>query len=133
LLEAAFHVKTDYLNNPVLLAYLRSAISDGHIVGLSITANDLRSTTPSDFLNWLASISKKMTAATTSSYKLTYLRFPFMEAGYPTDLVKSLVDSGYVITTFNLDSKDYAATGNSGQILQAFKDSLDPIVPPAKG
>ena len=56
-----------------------------------------------------------------------------MEAGYPTDLVKALVDAGYVITTFNLDSKDYGASGKDGQILQSFKDSLDPIVAPAKG
>ncbi|RKP20771.1 hypothetical protein ROZALSC1DRAFT_27765 [Rozella allomycis CSF55] len=130
--KAAFHVKVEYLNNPVILAYLRSAINDRHIVGLRLNNDDIRG----DPKAVKASIEEKLQriSKVTNGYKVKFVRFPYIDSGVPDPIYKVVVEEmGLIPTNFNLDSRDY--TGNLGEnaVVTVYKEFIDTIAPPAKG
>lgn len=127
--KATFHVSPDYLDNPVILAYLRKAAMDGHLIGIfvkeEVTADNVK--------EYLASASAAIQRYT--NYKPQFLRFP--APGPSEDMMKAVTGMGYIVTTYNLDSQDYNAVnvpvdGNES-VFNVYKDVLDQILPPAKG
>lgn len=129
--KATFHVSPDYLDNPVIVAYLRRIATDGHLVGLfikdSITAGKLP-----DYLRNCTALLKPII-----NYEPNYLRFP-VPGPNPT-VMKLITGMGFRVSSYNLDSQDYNFVNDStggdgkGQVFQVFKSTLDQILPPAKG
>ena len=127
--KATFHISPDYLDNPVILAYLRKAAMDGHLIGIfvkeEVTADSVK-----DYLGKASSAIQRYT-----NYKPQFLRFP--SPGPSEDVFKTVTGLGYIVTTYNLDSQDYNAVnvpvdGNES-VFNVYKDVLDQILPPAKG
>lgn len=127
--KATFHVSPDYLDNPVILAYLRKAAMDGHLIGIfvkeEVTADNVK-----EYLTRASAAIQRYT-----NYKPQFLRFP--APGPSEDMMKTVTGMGYIVTTYNLDSQDYNAVnvpvdGNES-VFNVYKDVLDQILPPAKG
>lgn len=128
-IKATFHISPDYLDNPVILAYLRKAAMDGHLIGIfvkeEVTADGVK-----DYLTRASGAIQRYT-----NYKPQFLRFP--APGPSEDMLKAVTGMGYTVTTYNLDSQDYNAVnvpvdGNES-VFMVYKDVLDQILPPAKG
>jgi peptidoglycan/xylan/chitin deacetylase (PgdA/CDA1 family) len=127
--KATFHISPDYLDNPVILAYLRKAAMDGHLIGIfvkeEVTADSIK-----DYLGRASGAIQRYT-----NYKPQFLRFP--APGPSEEMLKAVTGMGYIVTTYNLDSQDYNAVnvpvdGNES-VFNVYKDVLDQILPPAKG
>lgn len=126
--KAAFHVTTEYLQNPAIMAYLKAASRDGHIVGLFINEN-ITVDNVSDYLKNKSSIIEKYTGQ-----KVLYLRFA--APGPNADVLNKVNNLGYIATTYNLDSQDYSFQNTVpgwNPIFEEFKRQLDQIVEPARG
>jgi peptidoglycan/xylan/chitin deacetylase (PgdA/CDA1 family) len=126
--KATFHIQPHNLDNPVLQAYLKRAANDGHLIGLHIA--DLRKL-PSDLALG------KQTLKKYANRDLKYVRLP---TPLPEEkIIRSLTESGMIVTAFNFDSMDYQSQNRSSQeeaegcIYWTFKDVFDAISPPAKG
>lgn len=127
--KATFHISPDYLDNPVILAYLRKAAMDGHLIGIfvkeEVTADNVK-----EYLTRASAAIQRYT-----NYKPQFLRFP--APGPSEEMMKTVTGMGYIVTTYNLDSQDYNAVnvpvdGNES-VFSVYKDILDQIMPPAKG
>lgn len=126
-IKASFHVTTDYLDNPVIMAYIRNAARDGHLIGLFIKHNNF---TAADILSHLDHQNNKLQKQV--GFKLTFLRFP--NPGPSKEVLEKVSNAGYFVTSYNLDSQDYMYGNSTGdEIFQVIKSNLDLIVPPAKG
>jgi peptidoglycan/xylan/chitin deacetylase (PgdA/CDA1 family) len=129
--KATFHVSPDYLDNPVIVAYLRRIASDGHLVGLFIKESISTGMLP-DYLRNCTSVMKGII-----NYEPNYLRFPV--PGPSPAAMKIINGMGFRVTSYNLDSQDYnyvndpTAGDGKGQIFNVFKNTLDQIFPPSKG
>lgn len=129
--KATFHVSPDYLDNPVIVAYLRRIASDGHLVGLFIKESITAGMLP-DYLRNCTSVMKGII-----NYEPNYLRFPV--PGPSPATMKIITGMGFRVTSYNLDSQDYnfvndsTASDGKGQIFNVFKTTLDQIFPPSKG
>ncbi len=129
--KATFHISPDYLDNPVIVAYLRRIASDGHLVGLFIKESISTAMLP-DYLRNCTSVMKGII-----NYEPNYLRFPI--PGPSAAAMKIINGMGFKVTSYNLDSQDYnfvndpSAAEGKGQIFQIFKTTLDQILPPSKG
>ena len=126
--KVAFHVTTEYLQNPAIMAYLRSASRDGHIVGLFINEN-VTLDSVSDYLKNKTSIIERFTGQ-----KVVFLRFALPLPS--NDILAKINQLGYIVTTYNLDSKDYSfqtSVPGWNPIYDEFKRQLDQIVEPARG
>lgn len=129
--KATFHVSPDYLDNPMIVAYLRRIAADGHLIGLFIKDSITTAMLP-DYLRNCTSVMKGII-----NYEPNYLRFPV--PGPSPAAQKIIAGMGFRATSYNLDSQDYnfvndsTATDGKGQIFQQFKSTLDSIFPPAKG
>lgn len=129
--KATFHITTDYLQNPVIVAYLRKAASDGHLIGLWVkesVASD-KSQLKSYLEHSAAQVKKHI------NYEPQFLRFP--NPGPTADILAFVTQRGYIFTTYNLDSQDYSSTSESGEkhgtVFRTIKSTLDMIEPPALG
>ena len=127
--KATFHISPDYLDNPVILAYLRKAAMDGHLIGIFVKEE----VTPDNVKEYLTRASAAIHRYT--NYKPQFLRFP--APGPSEEMMKVVTGMGYIVTTYNLDSQDYNAVnvpvdGNES-VFSVYKDLLDQILPPAKG
>ncbi len=127
--KATFHISPDYLDNPVILAYLRKAAMDGHLIGIfvkeEVTAEGVK-----DYLTRASAAIQRYT-----NYKPQFLRFP--APGPSEEMLKAVTGMGYIVTTYNLDSQDYNAVNDpvdgNESVFMVYKDLLDQILPPAKG
>lgn len=132
--KATFHVTPDYLDNPVLLAYLKRAANDGHLIGLYVKETAIKEKTE-DTMSYIESGRKLI--AKHINYAPVYLRFPIGAAS--DDLLKQVWARGMTVTSYNLDSQDYlfandtAPDPRQGAVYSIFKSTLDAIEPPAKG
>ena len=127
--KATFHVSPDYLDNPVILAYLRKAAMDGHLIGIFVK-DEIKAEDVKDYLNRASGAIQRYT-----NYKPQFLRFP--APGPSEDVLKTVQGLGYIVTTYNLDSQDYNSVnvpveGNEA-VFNVYKDIFDQILPPAKG
>ena len=116
--KATFHISPDYLDNPIILAYLRKAAMDGHLIGIfvkeEITADDVK-----EYLTRACATIQRYT-----NYKPQFLRFP--APGPSEEMLKAVTGMGYIVTTYNLDSQDYNAVnvpveGNES-VFNVYKD-----------
>lgn len=128
-IKATFHISPDYLDNPVILAYLRKAAMDGHLIGIFVK-EEVTAETVKEYLSKSSAAIQRYT-----NYKPQYLRFP--APGPSEEMLKEVTGMGYVVTTYNLDSQDYNAVnvpvdGNES-VFNVYRDVLDQILPPAKG
>lgn len=129
--KATFHISPDYLDNPVIVAYLRRIASDGHLIGLFIKDSISAGMLP-DYLRNCTSVMK-----TIVNYEPNYLRFPV--PGPTSAVMKIITGMGFRVSSYNLDSQDYnfvndsTGTDGKGQIFQVFKNTLDQILAPSKG
>lgn len=127
--KATFHISPDYLDNPVILAYLRKAAIDGHLIGIFVKEE----VKEEDVKDYLARASAAISRYT--NYKPQFLRFP--SPGPSEEMLKTVTGLGYTVSTYNLDSQDYNAVnvpvdGNES-VFSVYKDIFDQILPPAKG
>lgn len=135
--KAAFHVTSDYFDNPVIMAYLRRAVADGHLIGLHVTALPSAGSSPEAVAAGVAHVKKL--AMRTARHTGVTSRFVRFTAPLPAkELLLELRKSGFVVTFYNLDSTDYAFKydGNelAGQrVFEVFRNTLDSIVAPARG
>lgn len=129
--KATFHVSADYLQNPVIVAYLRRAAIEGHLIGLRVKESVSEDEEKlKAYLQTSAAAIKRHT-----NYEPQYLRFPL---GGPDPKILSMVTKmGYTVTGYNLDSQDYNAISErnekEGSVFRAFKAIEDMIDPPASG
>lgn len=128
-IKATFHISPDYLDNPVILAYLRKAAMDGHLIGIFVK-DEVTADSVKDYLAKASGAIQRYT-----NYKPQFLRFP--SPGPSEEVMKTVTGLGYIVTTYNLDSQDYNAVnvpvdGNES-VFNVYKDILDQILPPAKG
>lgn len=129
--KATFHVSPDYLDNPMIVAYLRRIAADGHLIGIFIKDSITSSMLP-DYLRNCTSVMK-----TIINYEPNYLRFPV--PGPSPATMKIINGMGFRVTSYNLDSQDYnfvsdqTANDGKGQVFNVFKNALDQILAPAKG
>lgn len=144
-IKAAFHVTTDYLDNPVILAYLRRAAKDGHLIGMHIktgttatgstgSGNSTSTQSEADIIAGIEALAKKLQPQI--GYKPTFLRFPY--PGPSLELYNRLRSAGYTVTAYNLDSADYSFSQQSRETAVAntfgvMKTTLDAVLAPAKG
>ncbi|TEB18750.1 putative glycoside hydrolase, partial [Perkinsus sp. BL_2016] len=127
--KATFHISPDYLDNPVILAYLRKAAMDGHLIGIFVKEE----VTVEGVKEYLAKASAAIQRYT--NYKPQFLRFP--SPAPSEEMMNAVTGLGYTVTTYNLDSQDYNAVnvpvdGNES-VFFVYKEVLDQILPPAKG
>lgn len=127
--KATFHISPDYLDNPVILAYLRKAAMDGHLIGIFVK-DEVTAETVKEYLGKASGAIQRYT-----NYKPQFLRFP--APGPSEEMLKTVTGLGYTVTTYNLDSQDYNAVnvpveGNES-VFNVYKDIFDQILPPAKG
>lgn len=127
--KATFHISPDYLDNPVILAYLRKATLDGHLIGIFVK-EEVGAEEVKDYLNKASGTIQRYT-----NYKPQFLRFP--SPGPSEEIMKTVTGMGYIVTSYNLDSQDYNAVnvpveGNES-VYNVYKDLFDQILPPAKG
>ena len=129
--KATFHVLTDYLQNPVILAYLRKAATEGHLIGLYVkedVKNDEEQV--KRYVKDRSAIIKKHTGQ-----DVKFLRFP--APGPDPHILHTVSSMGYTVTGYNLDSLDYEATGEGqdreGTIYRVFRGVEDAIDAPALG
>lgn len=127
--KATFHVSPDYLDNPVILAYLRKAAMDGHLIGIFVK-EDVKEEEAKDYLAQASAAISRYT-----NYKPQFLRFP--APGPSEEMLKIVTGLGYTVSIYNLDSQDYNSVnvpveGNES-VFSVFKDIFDQILPPAKG
>lgn len=129
--KATFHVSPDYLDNPVILAYLRKAALDGHLIGIFVKDSVSKASVKS----YLATASATIKRFTNMSP--TFLRFT--APGPDPEMLKTVIALGYTVTSYNLDSLDYNAINEAtpqngrGSVFATFKTIFDQILPPAKG
>jgi peptidoglycan/xylan/chitin deacetylase (PgdA/CDA1 family) len=127
-IKATFHISPDYLDNPVLLAYLRKASMDGHLIGIFVKES-IEEDRIKDYLSNASATIKRYT-----NYQPQFLRFP--SPGPTPDMLKIVTGLGYTVTTYNLDSQDYNAINSPPDgtaVFGIFRDIFDAILPPAKG
>ncbi|OIR57209.1 MAG: uncharacterized protein A8A55_2034 [Amphiamblys sp. WSBS2006] len=132
--KTTFHITVNYLENPVILAYLRKAVSDGHLIGIFVENEKDKEDMPEEkridiYLRRTSALIKKHI-----SYTPKFLRFPHPGPGKA--LVKKLESQGYIVTSFNLDSGDYEYVSEndaSESIFKNFKKTVDQILQPAMG
>jgi peptidoglycan/xylan/chitin deacetylase (PgdA/CDA1 family) len=127
--KATFHISPDYLDNPVILAYLRKATMDGHLIGIFVK-EEVEADSIKEYLAKASAAIQRYT-----NYKPQFLRFP--APGPSEEVMKTVSALGYIVTTYNLDSQDYNAVnvpveGNES-VFSVYKDIFDQILPPAKG
>jgi peptidoglycan/xylan/chitin deacetylase (PgdA/CDA1 family) len=129
--KATFHISPDYLDNPVIVAYLRRIANEGHLVGLFIKEAITTAMLP-DYLRNCTSVLKNII-----NYEPNFLRFPVPG---PSPAAQKIINGmGFRVTSYNLDSQDYnyvndsTASDGKGQIFQVFKNTLDQIYPPSLG
>lgn len=127
--KATFHISPDYLDNPVILAYLRKATMDGHLIGIFVK-EEVGEEQVKDYLGAASAAIRRYT-----NYQPQFLRFP--APGPSAEMLKTVTGLGYTVSTYNLDSQDYNSVnvpveGNESVYL-TFKDIFDQILPPAKG
>ena len=127
--KATFHISPDYLDNPVILAYLRKATLDGHLIGIFVK-EEVGAEEVKDYLTKASGTIQRYT-----NYKPQFLRFP--SPGPSEEIMKIVTGMGYIVTSYNLDSQDYNAVnvpveGNES-VFNVYKDLFDQILPPAKG
>ena len=127
--KATFHISPDYLDNPVILAYLRKAAIDGHLIGIFVK-EEVKEDEVKDYLAGASAAISRYT-----NYKPQFLRFP--SPGPSEEMLKTVTGLGYIVSTYNLDSQDYNAVnvpvdGNES-VFSVYKDIFDQILPPAKG
>eukprot|EP00917_Polyrhabdina_sp_WS-2016_P002838 GHVP01006195.1.p1 GENE.GHVP01006195.1~~GHVP01006195.1.p1 ORF type:complete len:290 (-),score=44.65 GHVP01006195.1:32-901(-) len=132
--KATFHITVNYLENPVILAYLRKAVLDGHLIGIFVPNEPEKDGITEDKR---IELYLKRTSALIQKYINHTPRFlRFAHPGPGKAVVKKLESAGYIVTAFNLDSQDYeyaADSSDKSSIFQHFKKTLDQILPPSKG
>ena len=130
--KAAFHVTPDYLDNPVIMAYLRRASQDGHIIGLYVKESEMGN--EKSALAYIERMCNKLQPHL--GQKITFIRFA--HHGPSAGLLKQVQNAGFTVTGYNLDSIDYSFKGfNSDvaidKVINSFRVMLDSIVAPARG
>lgn len=135
--KAAFHVQPDYLDNPILLAYLKKAATDGHLIGLAVKVSSEED--KQDDKQLMARIeSNRAIIKKHINYAPTYLRFPSDSPPSPS-LLTLLTGKGMTVTGYNLDSQDYlfvndtSTDAKTGAVYSVVRGVLAAIEPPAKG
>ena len=125
--KATFHPVVTYLSEATVVANLQRAAAEGHTIGLSIEPNvDLSSQSDTDIMGTIDS--RANTIKSIIGVKPCFLRIP--NYSNMTDSQISLIFSkGYILTTYNLDSYDYA----SPNVLQSFKNVLEVLSNNTKG
>ena len=125
--KATFHPVVTYLSEATVVANLQRAAAEGHTIGLSIEANvDLSSQSDTDIMGTIDS--RANTIKSIIGVKPYFLRIP--NYSNMTDSQINLIFSkGYILTTYNLDSYDYA----SPNVLQSFKNVLEVLSNNTKG
>lgn len=130
--RTTFHVLTEYLSNPVILAYLRKACTEGHLIGMFIK-EDMRDDEKRlmAHLKHNASIIKKH-----CNYEPQFLRFA--APGPSPNILQKVSQAGYTVTSYNLDSQDYAVgaeerSQKEGSVFRTFKGIVDQIDLPSRG
>lgn len=134
--KAAFHITADYFDNPVIMAYLRRAVQEGHLIGLhvpSLLIPELQGPS-NNIVNYVRKVGSRLTKYTGVHVK--YLRFP--ASGPSKDQLTLLKEAGFIVTHYNLDSNDFGFKGEgssagSAKVFNVFKNALNMIVEPAKG
>lgn len=130
--KAAFHVTPDYLDNPVIMAYLRRAAQDGHAIGLYVKEAEMGNEEVA--MAYIKKMCNKLQPHL--GQKIVFIRFA--HPGPAAGLLKRVHDAGFVVTGYNLDSTDYSFKGFSSEIaiekvINSFRMMLDSIVAPARG
>lgn len=130
--QAAFHVTPDYLDNPVIMAYLRRASQDGHIIGLYVKETEMQNEKTA--MAYIERMRNKLQPHI--NQKINFVRFA--HPGPSAGLLQQVRSSGFTVTSYNLDSIDYSFKGFTSEIaidkvINSFRVILDSIVAPAKG
>lgn len=136
-IKATFHVVPDYLDNPILLAYLKKAAADGHQIGLAVKMPE--GDNKQDDKEIMARIERaRNTIAKHINYAPQFLRFP-NDSPPSSSLLNAVWAKGMTVTGYNLDSQDYLFVNDTspepqgGAVFSVFKGVFDAIEPPAKG
>jgi len=124
--KAAFHVVPRYLDDPIIYANLVRAGSSGHLIGLRLGDSWDGSTSAATAVNDANTAASAIEGVV--GYKPIFIRFPFTKVS--GDVLAALINAGYIVTTYNLDSMDYSAGAN---VLQNFKNFLDALTSTTKG
>ncbi|KAM0683654.1 hypothetical protein MDAP_001228 [Mitosporidium daphniae] len=131
--KATFHPVVSFLQEPSIVANLQRAYSSGHLIGFSIEEQvDLSALTNNDdLLALLADRAATIQRAIGSPEPPYFVRVPKI-SNLSDDQISAITDQGkYVLSTYNLDSYDYALNGTD--ILSSFKNVLDQLSPNTKG
>lgn len=131
--KATFHPVVSFLQEPSIVANLQRAYATGHLVGFSLEpgANMASIKNPEDMLALLATHAAAVQRVTGSPQPPIFVRLPEL-ANLSDDQISTIVtQGGYIISTYNLDSYDYADNGT--EIVASFKSVLDLLSPNTKG
>lgn len=126
--KITFHFSTDYFNQAGVKANARLAVTDGHEIGLRLSAIPDGASTEE--------IKSSIQAQIAIMYSTIGVSPNFVRA--PTDalgnanLMAAIGELGLTLTGFNLDSTDYAAS-NGAAVFNVIKTKLDQIASRALG
>lgn len=131
-IKATFHVTPQYLDNPVILAYLRRAYQDGHLIGM-FAKGAAQGQSLEECIDRITKTKDQLEKLIGG--KISFLRFPAQPVP-SAQLLEKIKGMGMRVTTFNLDSADYASgSGEDGakKVASTIRQLLDTIVAPARG
>lgn len=112
--KASFHVTTEYLDNPVILAYLKRTVTDGHLLGLALKANK---GDPEDSL--IKQLQEQVDRARQALKRhvpqasVSFARLP-SDVHVTPGIQNALRQKGLQLTGYNLDSQDYLFANDTG-------------------
>lgn len=125
--KATFHPVVSFLDEVTVVANLQRAAKEGHLIGLSIEdsldLSDLSKEGILDAINARAEVIKSIIG-----YKPVYLRISKYKE-LSADTIQYIIDKGYIISTYNIDSYDYSTKDILGQ----YKATLEKLSPHTKG
>ena len=130
-LKATFHPLVTYLQDVSIVANLQRAAMTGHLIGLSIEPDlDLFRM---DVETILAVIRSRVDALyNVIGQKAIHLRLPNVFKLKPFQL-EAITKAGFIITTYNLDSYDYAPQATEESIVAGFRNVLELLSNNTKG
>lgn len=131
--HATFHITTMYLEQPVLLANIRQAVADGHVIGLTLLNSNLNipTVTPAAFKDAIIAFRDRISKFV--GVQVVYLRFPSVPVEQYQRLISVAEEEGFIVTGSNFDFGDYQADRTGNTVFSRFKAQLDLIAAPAKG
>ncbi len=130
-LKATFHPLVTYLQDVSIVANLQRAVMTGHLIGLSIEQDlDLARM---DIEMILSVIHSRVDALhNIIGQKPMYLRIPNV-GSLKAEQIQAITKAGFIITTYNLDSYDYAIQTTEDSVISSYKNILELLSNNTKG